>query len=607
MADTHREELKIVIVGHVDHGKSTIIGRMLADTHSLSEGKLEMVKERCRRNSKPFEYAFLLDALKDEQTQGITIDAARIFFKTDLRNYLIIDAPGHIEFLKNMITGASWAEAAFLVIDAREGIQENSRRHGYMLSFLGIRKISILVNKMDLVGYKQDIFKQIQKEFTKFLSRLDIEPLGFIPVSGIEGDNIASKSDRMPWYKGPTVLGQLDLFKAETLPEEKNLRIPVQDVYKFTANGDNRRIIAGRIESGKISVGDELVFYPSGKSSKVKTIESFNSTVPIQKLGAGWSVGFTLDEQIFVKRGEIASCQDEQKPITTSRFKARIFWLGKKPLKEGSHYYFKLGTSRIEMEITSVDRVMDASNLTIKNSKVVHRNDIAECVIKLDQIAAIDLASEMPETGRFVIVDNYEIAGGGVVVENLPDYDSWIYDSALKRNQKWEMIAITDEMRAERYNQKACMVLITGSPDNNYRKELAKGLTEKLFHEGKFIYFIGMANLLYGMDADIKGVSEEVRPEHIRRLAEVANLMMHAGLILVASAREISDKDMRILQAALTNRGDRLITVWAGEAVTTDLQPNLHFTAAEIPGASNEIKSYLQQQGYIFGYNSNGS
>ena len=259
------------------------------------------------------------------------------------------------------------------------------------------------------------------------------------------------------------------------------------------------------------------------------------------------------------------------------------------------------------MEITSVDRVMDASNLTIKNSKVVHRNDIAECVIKLDQIAAIDLASEMPETGRFVIVDNYEIAGGGVVVENLPDYDSWIYDSALKRNQKWEMIAITDEMRAERYNQKACMVLITGSPDNNYRKELAKGLTEKLFHEGKFIYFIGMANLLYGMDADIKGVSEEVRPEHIRRLAEVANLMMHAGLILVASAREISDKDMRILQAALTNRGDRLITVWAGEAVTTDLQPNLHFTAAEIPGASNEIKSYLQQQGYIFGYNSNGS
>jgi len=203
---TQRDEIKLVIAGHVDHGKSTIIGRLLADTNSLPEGKLEAVKKNCRRNSKPFEYAFLLDAFKDEQAQGITIDTARCFFNTKKRNYLIIDAPGHIEFLKNMITGASWAEAALIVIDALEGVQENSRRHGYMLSFLGIRQIYVLVNKMDLVDYDQNVYDKITKEYKEFLAKLDITPLGFIPVSGMMGDNIASHSKRMPWYNGPTVM-----------------------------------------------------------------------------------------------------------------------------------------------------------------------------------------------------------------------------------------------------------------------------------------------------------------------------------------------------------------------------------------------------------------
>jgi len=601
-----RQELKLVIAGHVDHGKSTIIGRMLADTNSLPEGKLEAVRENCRRNSKPFEYAFLLDALKDEQAQGITIDAARIFFKTGLRNYLIIDAPGHIEFLKNMITGASWAEVALLVIDAFEGVQENSRRHGYMLSFLGIKQICVLVNKLDLVGYDEKIFQDIKKEYTEFLAQLNIQPIGFIPVSGMEGDNIATHSDRMPWYKGPTVLEQLDIFQPETLPEDKPLRIPVQDVYKFTANNDNRRIVAGRIESGKISVGEPIVFHPSGKISTVKTIETFNKNETINSLTAGWSVGFTLAEQIFVKRGEVAVCRDEMKPKVSTRLKTRLFWLGKQPLVKNKKYLFKLGTAKVEMEIESVDRVLDASSLAVKQADEVYRNDIAECTLKLDQITAFDLSADMPETGRFVVVDQFEISGGGVIVESLPDENQWIYDSAIKRNEKWEPIAITDEMRAERYNQKACMILITGSPKDNYRKELAKQLTEKLFHEGKLVYFIGMANLLYGMDADIRDTHEDVRPEHMRRLAEIGNLMIHAGLILIVSAREISHADVRILQTALTDRGDRLITIWTGDEVTTDLQPHLLFSADEMNSAAETIKRFLQEQGFIFSFSQNG-
>ncbi|HUR05452.1 MAG TPA: GTP-binding protein, partial [Nonomuraea sp.] len=210
--------MNIVIVGHVDHGKSTVIGRLLADTHSLPEGKLEQVRAQCELNSKPFEYAFLLDALKDEQAQGITIDAARVFFKSAVRPYLILDAPGHIEFLKNMITGAARAEAALLVIDAAEGVQENSRRHGYMVSMLGVRQLAVVVNKMDLVGWDRGVYDRIVKEYSAFLEQVGIRPSGFIPVSGRGGDNIANRSPNLPWYEGPTVLGALDAFRNEPAP-----------------------------------------------------------------------------------------------------------------------------------------------------------------------------------------------------------------------------------------------------------------------------------------------------------------------------------------------------------------------------------------------------
>src|SRR5476651_2769038 len=208
-----REQMNVVIVGHVDHGKSTLVGRLLADTGSLPEGKLEAIKAQCKRNAKPFEYAFLLDALKDEQAQGITIDTARSFFKSARRDYIIIDAPGHIEFLKNMISGAARAEAALLLIDAHEGIKENSRRHGYMMRFLGIKNIAVCVNKMDLVNWDQKVFEKIKADYTKFLTEIDLKPQFFIPIAALHGDNIVCASPNMPWYKGETILGVLDSFQ----------------------------------------------------------------------------------------------------------------------------------------------------------------------------------------------------------------------------------------------------------------------------------------------------------------------------------------------------------------------------------------------------------
>jgi len=299
-----RAQMNIVIVGHVDHGKSTVIGRLLADTGTLPKGRLESVRENCRRNSKPFEYAFLLDALKDEQSQGITIDMARCFFKTAARDYIIIDAPGHIEFLKNMITGASRAESALLVIDVDEGIRENSKRHGQMVSMLGVKQVTVLVNKMDLVDFSEEVFERLKADYSEFLAQIKVKPVSFIPVSAREGDNIATLSERMPWYKGATVLEQLDGFTSDKQLQDKPFRFPVQDIYKFTRQNDDRRIAAGTVAAGSVSVGDEVLFLPSGKQSAIQSVESFN-TAPKQVALTGEALGFTLTTQIYIRPGEL--------------------------------------------------------------------------------------------------------------------------------------------------------------------------------------------------------------------------------------------------------------------------------------------------------------
>jgi bifunctional enzyme CysN/CysC len=516
----HKQDMNIVIVGHVDHGKSTVIGRLLADTNSLPEGKLEQVKETCRRNAKPFEYAFLLDALKDERSQGITIDAARCFFQTEARNYIIIDAPGHIEFLKNMITGAARAEAALLVIDAHEGVQENSRRHGYMLSMLGIHQVCVLVNKMDLTGYNERAFRKIERQYRKFLKKINVEPTCFIPISAMEGENIANHSAKMPWYEGMNVLEVLDSFKTETAQEDKPFRMPVQDVYKFTLNGDNRRIIAGTIETGKISVGDEVVFYPSGKRTFVKSIEAFNHE-PQASVGAGWACGFTVSEQIYVKRGEMVCLAKEPPPKVTGRMLVNLFWLGKKPLVKNKTYSLKLGTAKVGMQLEEIRSVMDASNLDSRKKEQVDRHEVAECVLSLDHHIAFDLMSDIAATSRFVIVDEYEISGGGIVMQEMEDQTSWVRDKVLMRNFKWVGSDISSESRAEKYNQKAALVLITGEKSSP-RKEVARTVERQLFDEGRFVYYLGIGGLMFGLDADIIDINMVPlnRKEHIRRLAE---------------------------------------------------------------------------------------
>lgn len=554
--------MNIVIVGHVDHGKSTVIGRLLADTGSLPQGKLEQIKEMCRRNSKPFEYAFLLDALKDERAQGITIDIARCFFRTEKREYIILDAPGHIEFLKNMITGASRAEAALLVIDAHEGVRENSRRHGYILSMLGIKQVSVLVNKLDIMGYSEEVFDNIVKEYSEFLAAAGVTPTSFIPVSAAMGDNIAVRSDKMPWYDGMTVLEQLDAFKEELPPDDLPFRMPVQDVYKFTSSGDERRIIAGTVESGTLHVGDSIMFYPSGKKTTVASIEEFNRPRRTA-VTSGYSTGITMTEQIYVRRGDLAVKTDEKPPVTASRIEVSLFWLGKDALSEGKRYYLKTGSAKVPMRLEKTEYVLNASSLEKAAKPKVEKNEVAKCTLTLERPISFDISSDLSGTGRFVIVDGYEISGGGIIT-GIPG-DGKIQKDVAMRNFKWENGGVSPAERMKRFGQKPFVIMITGSK-NSDRKTVARELEKSLFANGRSVYYLGIGNVLYGVDADIKtGRSEDrdERDEHIRRLAETANILTDAGLIVILTASEIDEDDVYLMQTVL---GEKIFTVRVGNA-----------------------------------------
>jgi len=441
----NRDDMNIVIVGHVDHGKSTLLGRLLVDTNSLPQGKLEQIKELCRRNSKPFEYAFLLDALKDEQSQGITIDTARCFFKTEKRNYIIIDAPGHIEFLKNMITGAARAEAAILVIDAAEGVCENSRRHGFMLSMLGVKKVIVAVNKLDLVNYSQDTFNSIASEYGKFLEKLRISPEGYVPVSALMGDNIALRSKNMPWHKGKTILEMMDLLPCEPPPVEQAFRMPLQDVYKFTKNNDDRRIFAGTIETGSIKAGEKIVFYPSGKRSTIKSIECFPKKY-VERAFAGQAAGFTIEEQIYIKRGEIMAIECQDAPLVSAKARVNIFWLGKEALIKNKKYSIKIGTDKIGFVVDEIISVINSSDLSTVASDCVNRNEAAECIIKTDRVFAFDIAEKLGNTSRFAIVDNYEIRGGGIILSDAKDKENNLQKEIILRSYKLELGKISIEI-----------------------------------------------------------------------------------------------------------------------------------------------------------------
>ncbi|MDD5670316.1 MAG: GTP-binding protein [Candidatus Omnitrophica bacterium] len=558
MERNSRTTMNVVIVGHVDHGKSTLVGRLLADTDSLPDGKLQQVRQICARNAKPFEYAFLLDALKEEQSQGITIDSARCFFKSRKRKYLIIDAPGHIEFLKNMVSGAARAEAALLVIDAKEGIQANSKRHGYLLAMLGIKQIAVCVNKMDLVDYREDVFKKIKTEYTQFLRDIGIVPKKFIPASAREGDNVAGRSKKLCWFKGPTILSALDSFEEKPDAGQSPFRMPVQGVYKFTEAGDDRRIIVGRVESGSVAVGDKVIFLPSYKYAEIKSIEELNVRRKT-RVSAGASTGFCLKDQIYVHRGEVMCKAGEELPFISSLIRVRLFWMGKSPLIFDKEYQLKIATAKVRVKLREIKSTLDASTLKALKKKIVDRHDAAECILECSSPIAFDPSAKVPATGRFVIVDHYDIAGGGIIAARVADEQTKVRQQVFLRQQRWEQGGISSEDRVRIYGHPARLILLTGESRFD-KKIIAKQVEKKLFELGKKVYFLGIGNLLRGLDADVER-DRVSRCEHVRRLGEVAHLMLDAGLIVVATASGLSDEELKMVQEVVSREAIMIVNL----------------------------------------------
>src|SRR5450631_775947 len=373
-----RPLVRIVIVGHVDHGKSTLVGRLLHETGSLPEGKLEMLQAVSARRGMPFEWSFLLDALQTERDQGITIDTTQIRFRTGSRDIVLIDAPGHAEFLRNMITGASQADGAVLIIDALEGVRDQTRRHGYLLHLLGVKQVAVVVNKMDRVDFSAARFNEISDEISAHLIGLGLTPSAVIPISARDGDGVAERTTRIGWYRGPTVVEALDALEPARPLEQLALRLPVQAIYKF----DDRRIVAGRIESGHLAAGDEIVIMPTGKIAKIKTVEGWPMTPVKSAQTAGRSVGITLDRELFIERGDVIAHLGDS-PRDTRRIRARIFWLHDKPLSKGEQILVRVGTREARASVVAIEKAVDPGELSSIETKSIARNHVGEIDISL--------------------------------------------------------------------------------------------------------------------------------------------------------------------------------------------------------------------------------
>ncbi|HZT09231.1 MAG TPA: GTP-binding protein [Chloroflexota bacterium] len=585
------EHLNIVVVGHVDHGKSTLLGRLYADTGSLPDGKLEKVQAICRQQGKEFEYAFLFDAFLEEQEQGITIDVARTFFHWRNRQYIIVDAPGHREFLKNMVSGAARAEAALLLIDAHEGVREQSKKHGHLLSLLGVRQVAVVVNKMDLVGFRQSTFDEIEGDYRAFLSQIGVVPERFVPVSAKHGDNVVEPSANMPWYRGPTVLDALGLFRKETAPSEQPLRFPVQDVYKF----DERRIIAGRVTAGRFQIGDRLLFTPSNKSARVKTIEAFHVDPPPREATAGESVGITLDEQIFVERGEIAS-HVESPPSTSTVLRCNVFWLGSRALERGRRYIMRMATREVGCSVTAIHRIIDAEDLDLQAARTqVAKNEVAEVTIRTKAPLAFDLYQDAAVTGRFVLVDGYDISGGGIVTEILSDEQMTLWEEARRRDLSWLPGDVSAEDRAASYGHRAAVVLVGGAPEA--AGEIVRRVESALVREGRHAYLLQPDNLTRGLDADVADISDI---EKVRRYGEVARVLVDAGQIVVSPANAFGSADDRAIETLV--HPAPVLRIWVGGPSDGTVAPEADLTIpdfADAAAAANAIVGVLKERAVL--------
>ncbi len=547
--------LPMVVVGHVDHGKSTLIGRLMYETGSLPESKIKQVEASSRKRGEIVEWAYLLDALQLERDQGITVDTTRIWLRGKQRDYVLIDAPGHIEFVKNMVTGAASAEAAILVVDAGAGVDEQTRRHALLLKLLGIAHVIVAVNKMDLVEYSQERFEVVRDETLSFLRMLEIEPALFLPISARHGDNLTTVSDRTPWHSGMTVLQALEGVERLKKGAQSPLRLPVQSILRRGTD----RLILGRIASGTLRVGDKLAFHPHHSTATVEALESWSSdagtTATALSATTGASVAVRLDRELFVERGQVGS-HEENGPLQSRAVRANLFWLGQKPIKIGEKVKMRIGTAEYAVELTDIHQVVDLTDLSPQAADEVRRNEVAQVTLMAGRSIVVDPFAELSVTGRGVLVRDYEIVGG-CTFEGI--------DASVGAQHLIPVGQSVDlEERIIANSHRPAVLWLCGLSGSG-KSTLSMALQRRLFARGMQVTSLDGDNLRGGLCNDL-GFDVRSRHENIRRAAEVSKLLADTGMVVIASFITPLNEDQDLARRII---GDHMRFIYLDVSVET--------------------------------------
>lgn len=515
--------LRFITCGSVDDGKSTLIGRLLYDSKMVFDDQmsaLEADSKKVGTQGGELDFALLVDGLAAEREQGITIDVAYRFFSTDQRKFIVADTPGHEQYTRNMVTGASTADLAVVLIDARKGVLTQTRRHSYLVSLIGIRHVVLAVNKMDLVGWDQAVFDEIVADYQAFAAQVGIENVVCIPISGLKGDNITAPSDQTPWYHGPTLMAHLETVEIdEDRLRSRPFRLPVQWVNRPDLNF---RGFSGLIASGTVRPGDKVRSLPSGRTSTVQRIVTFDGD--LDEARAGQSVTITLNDEIDCSRGDVLAAADAPCEVA-DQFETNIVWMADDELLAGRSYWLKIGSKMVAAQVTDIKHKVNVNTLEELAGKTLELNEIGVCNLSLDQAIPFDPYTDDREMGGFILIDRMTNATVGAGMIHF----------ALRRahNVHWQALDVSKENRAAIKRQKPAVLWFTGLSGAG-KSTIANLVEKRLLAEGRHTYLLDGDNVRHGLNKDL-GFTEADRVENIRRVAEVARLMADAGLIVLVS------------------------------------------------------------------------
>ena len=540
-AHEHKSLLRFITCGSVDDGKSTLIGRLLYESKLVFEdhlAALEADSKKVGTQGGELDFALLVDGLAAEREQGITIDVAYRFFSTEVRKFVVADTPGHEQYTRNMVTGASTADLAVILIDARKGVLTQTRRHSYLVSLLGIRRVVVAINKLDIVDYSQDVYDTIEADYRAFAAQIGLDDITCIPMSALRGDNIIDPSPNTPWYTGPTLIQHLETVPIDDLAASQSFRMPVQWVNRPDLDF---RGFSGRIVGGTVQPGMAVRVLPSGQTSTVARVVTFDGDLTSAE--AGQSVTITLTDEIDVSRGDVLAAASSP-PAVADQFEAHIVWMGEQEMLPGRPYLMKVGTRTVGLSIAHPKYRVDVNTLEHIAAKTLHLNEIGICNINLDRPIAFDAYADNREMGGFIIIDRMTNATVGAGLLHF----------ALRRadNVHWQAIEVGKEAHSTLKGQRSAVVWFTGLSGAG-KSAIANVVERKLHALGRHTYLLDGDNVRHGLNKDL-GFTDADRVENIRRVAEVSKLMVDAGLLVLVSfispfraerrmAREMLDAD----------------------------------------------------------------